>query len=77
VSGPVGPDRPAPSAEPPLSFANWFAGRLRREALTMEAAARRLDVSAKTISRWVSGSTEPRLRDLLRIRDIFGDPPIH
>jgi transcriptional regulator with XRE-family HTH domain len=43
----------------------------------MEAAARRLDVSAKTISRWVAGSTEPRLRDLLRIRDIFGEPPIH
>ena len=62
---------------PPQSFADWFAGRLRRESLTMEAAARRLDVSAKTISRWVAGSTEPRLRDLLRIRDIFGEPPIH
>jgi Helix-turn-helix len=61
----------------PVSFAAWFAARLRREGLTMEAAARRLDVSAKTISRWVAGSTEPRLRDLLRIRDIFGEPPIH
>ena len=58
-------------------FAAWFAARLRREGLTMEAAARRLDVSAKTISRWVAGSTEPRLRDLLRIRETFGEPPIH
>jgi hypothetical protein len=75
------PVTPAPDATvpavPALSFAAWFAGRLRREGLTMEAAARRLDVSAKTISRWVAGSTEPRLRDLLRIREIFGEPPIH
>jgi hypothetical protein len=73
------PDRPMspPAAEVPLSFAAWFAARLRREGLTMEAAARRLDVSAKTVSRWVGGTTEPRLRDLLRIREIFGEPPIH
>jgi transcriptional regulator with XRE-family HTH domain len=40
----------------------------------MEAAARRLDVSTKTISRWVAGSTEPRMRDLYRIRETFGEP---
>jgi hypothetical protein len=51
--------------------------RLRAEGLTMDAAARRLDVSTKTISRWVSGTTEPRLRDLYRIRDVFGEPPFH
>jgi transcriptional regulator with XRE-family HTH domain len=45
--------------------------------MTMEAAARRLDVSTKTISRWVGGTTEPRLRDLYRIRDVFGEPPFH
>jgi hypothetical protein len=72
-------DRPEPAraVDPQLSFAAWFAARLRRESLTMEAAARRLDVSAKTISRWIAGSTEPRLRDLLRVREIFGEPPIH
>ena len=74
---PAGPGPAAQGAEPSLSFAKWFSARLRREGLTMEAAARRLDVSAKTISRWVAGSTEPRLRDLLRIREIFGEPPIH
>jgi hypothetical protein len=55
-------------------FAAWLAARLRREGLTMEAAARRLDVSTKTISRWVAGTTEPRLRDLYRIRETFGEP---
>ena len=57
------------------SFADWMAGMLRREGLTMEAAARQLGVSVKTVSRWVGGATEPRLRDLRRIRELFGDIP--
>jgi hypothetical protein len=80
--------RPAPEPEPEAlrvpppdngspSFAAWLSTRLRAEGLTMDAAARRLDVSTKTISRWVSGTTEPRLRDLYRIRDVFGEPPFH
>jgi len=56
------------------SFATWLATRLQAEGLTMEAAARKLDVSTKTISRWVAGSTEPRMRDLYRIRETFGEP---
>lgn len=59
------------------SFAAWLSARLRAEHLTMEAAARKLDVSTKTVSRWMSGTTEPRLRDLYRIRDAFGEPPFH
>ena len=57
------------------SFADWMAGMLRREGMTMEAAARQLGVSVKTVSRWVSATTEPRLRDLRRIRELFGDIP--
>jgi hypothetical protein len=57
------------------SFANWMAGMLRREGMTMEAAARQLGVSVKTVSRWVGGTTEPRLRDLRRIRELFGETP--
>jgi hypothetical protein len=73
-----------PSAEAPAAvmavapadtFADWLSASLRREGLTMEAAARRLKVSAKTVSRWVGGTTEPRLRDLYRIRELFGEPP--
>jgi len=59
----------------PGSFPDWLAGALRREGMTLEAAARHLGVSTKTISRWIAGSTEPRLRDLSRIRDLFGDFP--
>jgi len=63
-----------PRPELPQSFAIWLAARLRQEGLSMEAAARRLEVSTKTISRWVAGTTEPRLRDLYRIRETFGEP---
>lgn len=38
-------------------------------------AARQLGVSVKTVSRWVGGATEPRLRDLRRIRELFGEIP--
>jgi hypothetical protein len=69
-------DPPAASAVP-QSFAEWLSAGLRREGMTMEAAARRLNVSAKTIGRWAGGTTEPRLRDLYRIREVFGEPPFH
>jgi hypothetical protein len=57
-------------------FADWMSSALRREGMTMEVAARQLGVSVKTVSRWVGGSTEPRLRDLRRIRELFGDFPL-
>jgi hypothetical protein len=63
------------AAAPDGTFSDWLSASLRREGLTMEAAARRLKVSAKTVSRWVGGTTEPRLRDLYRIRELFGEPP--
>ena len=66
-------DRPA---EPPVTFADWMSEVLRREGLTQEQAARQLGVSVKTVNRWVGGETEPRLRDLRRIRDIFGGTPL-
>jgi transcriptional regulator with XRE-family HTH domain len=49
---------------------------LKREGLSQEAAARQLGVSVKTVSRWVGGETEPRLRDLRRIHEVFGEGPI-
>ena len=66
------------SAEPghPDSFAGWMSTALRREGLTQEAAARLLGVSVKTVSRWVGGATEPRMRDLRRIQEVFGEVPL-
>src|ERR1700722_7574282 len=63
------------AADDATPLADWMAGMLRREGMTMEAAARQLGVSVKTVSRWVGGATEPRLRDLRRIRELFGDIP--
>jgi hypothetical protein len=71
-----GADSAADRDDPPgeTAFADWMAGVLRREGLTMEAAARQLGVSVRTVSRWVGGATEPRLRDLRRIREFSGIP---
>jgi DNA-binding XRE family transcriptional regulator len=66
----------APAAGHPDTFADWMSTALRREGLTQEAAARLLGVSVKTVSRWVGGTTEPRMRDLRRIQEVFGEIPI-
>jgi hypothetical protein len=76
AQGPAnGPATANGQGDPATSFADWMAGALRREGMTMEVAARQLGVSVKTVSRWVGGATEPRLRDLRRIRELFGDFP--
>jgi hypothetical protein len=67
---------PSGSGSDEAAFADWMAAALRREGMTMEVAARQLGVSVKTVSRWVGGATEPRLRDLRRIRELFGDFPL-
>jgi hypothetical protein len=69
----AGPPRGDRQAE---TFAAWMSSALRREGLTQEAAARQLGVSVKTVSRWVGGATEPRMRDLRRIQELFGEVPI-
>jgi hypothetical protein len=71
-SGPVG----AGGSAQPETFAEWMSSALRREGLTQEAAARQLGVSVKTVSRWVGGATEPRMRDLRRIQEVFGEVPL-
>jgi DNA-binding XRE family transcriptional regulator len=75
---PPAPAEPVRLGEPgqPASFAEWMSVALRREGLTQEAAARQLGVSVKTVSRWVGGTTEPRMRDLRRIQDVFGTLPL-
>jgi DNA-binding XRE family transcriptional regulator len=76
--GPAGPPAEADGFPPadPATFAEWMSRTLRREGLTQEAAARQLGVSVKTVSRWVGGATEPRMRDLRRIQELFGEIPI-
>lgn len=71
------PPGPAAADKYPTSFAEWMSSALRREGMTQEAAARQLGVSVKTVSRWVGGATQPRMRDLKRIREVFGEVPLH
>ncbi len=69
------PSRQAEAPERQATFADWMSSTLRREGLTHEAAARQLGVSVKTVGRWVGGETEPRMRDLRRIQELFGELP--
>lgn len=72
------PGEPVALGQPgqPATFAEWMSTALRRQGLTQEAAARQLGVSVKTVSRWVGGATEPRMRDLRRIQEVFGEVPL-
>jgi DNA-binding XRE family transcriptional regulator len=78
-AGPSATDPAGPAADGaglPETFAAWMSSALRREGLTQEAAARQLGVSVQTVSRWVGGATEPRMRDLRRIQEVFGEVPL-
>jgi DNA-binding XRE family transcriptional regulator len=57
------------------SFGEWLSDVMRRQGLSQQAAARQIGVSVRTVSRWVHGETEPRMRDLRRVREVFGAPP--
>jgi len=74
----LSPAGPVPLGGPgqPATFAEWMSSALRSQNMTQEAAARQLGVSVKTISRWVGGTTEPRMRDLRRIQEVFGTLPL-
>jgi DNA-binding XRE family transcriptional regulator len=58
------------------SFSLWLSEELKERGLSQEAAARRIGVSLKTVSRWVRGETEPRFRELALIQRAFGEQPI-
>ncbi len=64
------------SIDPDATFSTWMNTVLSRRGLSQEAAARELGVSVRTVSRWIAGDTEPRLRDLRRIRQLFGEGPL-
>jgi len=73
------PQSTGPQSVPPVrpaTFAEWMSNALRREGLTHEAAAKQLGVSVKTVSRWVGGETEPRMRDLRPLQERSGDLPL-
>lgn len=55
-------------------FAAWLENVLAQQGLSQDAAAQRVGVSVRTISRWLHGDTEPRLRDLRRVHAVFGPP---
>jgi DNA-binding XRE family transcriptional regulator len=59
-----------------VGFREWLAAALHGASMSQETAARRLGVSLKTVNRWLRGHSEPRMRELRRVREVFGDPPL-
>lgn len=57
------------------TFATWFQDLLKRRGMTQGAAAREIGVSLKTVNRWATGETEPRLRELSLLREALGELP--
>jgi DNA-binding XRE family transcriptional regulator len=66
---------PVPEQAAHQSFAEWLSAALQGHRLTQEAAAEQLGVSVRTVSRWITGATEPGLQHLRRIEEAFGSPP--
>jgi hypothetical protein len=66
---------PVPEQAAHQSFAQWLSAALQRHRLTQEAAALQLGVSVRTVSRWITGATQPGLQHLRRIEEAFGSPP--
>lgn len=64
-----------PPADDRQDFRTWLLTRLHDAGLSQESAARRIGVSARTIGRWARGETQPRMRDLGRVREVLGDLP--
>ena len=56
-------------------FALWFRAELADRELTQEAAARSLDVSLKTVQRWVGGKGTPNYAQLVAIHRLWGKLP--
>lgn len=66
-----------PERESLKEWGEWFAAQLVERELTQEDAARELDVTLSTISRWARGIGTPSFAELVKIRRTWGAlPPI-
>jgi hypothetical protein len=66
---------PVRHADRSPEFRTWLLRRLQDEGLSQESAARRIGVSTRTVGRWARGHTQPRMRDLARVREALGELP--
>jgi hypothetical protein len=66
---------PSPERAAYQSFAQWLTAALQHNRLTQQGAANQLGVSVRTVNRWITGTTEPGLQHLRRIREVFGEVP--
>ena len=70
----LGPPRAEVTGGDAASFAAWLSGAMEERSMTSAQTASALGVSSRTVSRWLNGWTEPRLRELRRITAYFSAP---
>ena len=60
-------------------FAGWLQAQMKARDLSQEALARSLDVSWKTVQRWVSAKGVPSYEQLIKLAQLWGElpPPLH
>lgn len=56
-------------------FAEWFREELAERDLTQEGVARSLEVSWKTVQRWVAAKGTPSYEQLVKIYRLWGELP--
>ena len=61
---------------PAADFPSWLRGALADRGLTQGEASELLDVSRRTVCRWLAGDTSPRYDELQRVERVFGRPAV-
>lgn len=57
------------------TFDQWFRLQLSERKLSHDAAAKVLGVTVQTVRRWAQGKNLPDYRQLMRLREVFGELP--
>lgn len=71
-----GPGRPRTNAAGSSEAGARLADRIRRRNLTQASVAKHMNVSQRTVGRWVGGETGPDLATARRLAEFFDDPEV-
>jgi ribosome-binding protein aMBF1 (putative translation factor) len=57
-------------------FGKWVRDQRHARGWSQDQLARALDLHHRTVQKWESGESEPKLSQILKVRDEFGWPPM-
>ena len=56
-------------------LAGWIRNKRDEALLTQAELARQLDIAQSTVWKWEHDQSQPTLRNLAKLRDLFGEQP--